>query len=247
MTQGNDATTFPSCGVLYVAFKDKFIREAIGSATSLKKVSPGLHVSLFCDADPKAACFDHARVVSITGWRCKVDYLPQSPYERTIYLDSDTKVVFPIEDVFETLDRFDLAACQDFARKRRTMAANIPAYAEIPYGFPEHNGGVIAYRRNEATRVFFEDWQRLYNENREATHGQDQPSFRIALWRNDLRILTLPPEFNVRNRTQQAKACSRAREPGNEALMHPRILHWHSVAKPGRSWLPRRKYQPSKY
>jgi hypothetical protein len=118
MTQGNDATTFPSCGVLYVAFKDKFIREAIGSATSLKKVSPGLHVSLFCDADPKAACFDHARVVSITGWRCKVDYLPQSPYERTIYLDSDTKVVFPIEDVFETLD---YGLCRDSLRLPRAQ------------------------------------------------------------------------------------------------------------------------------
>jgi lipopolysaccharide biosynthesis glycosyltransferase len=247
MTQSMDLGAFPRCGVLYVAFNDKFVREAIASATSLKKVSPSLHVSLFSDLDPKASCFDHLRIVANKGWRCKVDYLPQSPYERTIYLDSDTKVVFPIDDIFEALDRFDLAACQDFARKRRSMAAKIPAYAEIPYGFSEHNGGVIAYRRNEATRAFFDDWQKLYNEHREATLGQDQPSFRIALWRNDLRILTLPPEFNVRNRTQQAQAHSRASEPGNEALLHPRIFHWHSVAKPGRSWLPTRKYQPSKY
>jgi lipopolysaccharide biosynthesis glycosyltransferase len=247
MTQASGGGEFPRRGVLYIAFKDKFVRQAILSATSLRAASPNLHISLFSDVDPKASCFDHFRSIAITGWRCKVDYLPQSPYERTIYLDSDTRVVFPIDDVFDTLDRFDLAACQDFARKRRTMAANVPPYAEIPYGLPEHNGGVIAYRRSEATEAFFQDWQKLYYEYREATLGQDQPSFRIALWRNDLRILTLPPEFNVRNRKQQAQAYTRAREPGNEALMHPRILHWQSVGKSGRSWLPRRKYQPSKY
>ena len=47
-----------------------------------------------------------------------MDFISQSPFKKTIYLDSDTLVVRNISDMFDVLDRFDVAVTNDYARKR---------------------------------------------------------------------------------------------------------------------------------
>jgi lipopolysaccharide biosynthesis glycosyltransferase len=92
------------------------------------------------------------RVAEVGHIRAKLDLLAQSPFDESLYLDSDTRVVYDLRDVFDVLDRCDVAMCHDFARKRSTMAQLVPEYAAIPYAFPEFNGGVILYSRSEAAR-----------------------------------------------------------------------------------------------
>ena len=50
--------------------------------------------------------------------RSKVDFITSSPFKKTLYLDSDTVVVRDITDIFDSLDRFDVAVTHDYARKR---------------------------------------------------------------------------------------------------------------------------------
>lgn len=212
-------------GVVYVAFGDRFVAEAVHSVDSLRRHCPGLPAVLFTDRPAHGAPFDEVRVVEVGHIRAKVDLLAQSPFDQSLYLDSDTRVVHDLRDVYEVLDRFDLAMCHDFARKRETMSRHIPEYAAIPYAFSEFNGGVILYGNSEAARRFLELWRQRFHQYREQTKGWDQASLRVAAWESRARILTLPPEFNVRSEAVRRRV-AKQRLPG---VMVPRVLHWHGL------------------
>ncbi len=236
----------PNRGVIYIAFGDLYIAEAIHSATSLKQHSQ-LPATIFTDRETKAGCFDREIIISPQHKRAKIDFLSQSPYERTLYLDSDTEVTHDISDVFDLLDRFDIAAAHDHSRKSSRWSQAVPAYAAIPYAFSEYNGGVVLYRKNDLTDQFFEDWRRIFTLNKDLTHGQDQCSFRIALWQSQLSIGTLPPEFNVRNEQIRKKMKERSRGTADSSLLKHRILHWHGLDKPKLLSAFRSKYKPMKF
>ena len=214
-----------SRGVVYVAFGDRFVAEAVHSVRSLQQRCPGLPAVLFTDRPLPGAPFDEVRVAEVGHIRAKVDLLAQSPFDESLYLDSDTRVVYDLRDVFDVLDRCDVAMCHDFARKRQTMAQLVPEYAAIPYAFPEFNGGVILYSRSEAARRFLELWQQRFHQYREQTRGWDQVSLRVAAWESRARVLTLPPEFNVRSEAVKRRV-AKQRMPG---VMVPRVLHWHGL------------------
>jgi hypothetical protein len=153
-----------SSGIIYIAFGSKFIDEAVNSARTAKMFSPQIQITLFADFNPQDECFDKFIPISPGHKRCKVDYIDQTPYRDTIYLDTDT----------------------------------------------------------------------------------NQPSFRVALWNSDLRIHTLPPEFNVRSLSQQRRVHRRRKNPTTPEVLHPRILHWRGVGRRKILFFTRH-YRASKY
>lgn len=125
--------------------------------------------------------------------RSKVDYFPQTPFDNTLYLDTDTALNADIRDSFRILERFDIALCH--AHRRNTARGKISWRTQIPPAFPEFNSGVILFRKTPSVIQVFQDWSTCY---RESGHTHDQPTLRELLWLSDVRIATLPPEFNVR-------------------------------------------------
>jgi len=186
-------------GVVYVATGAEHIAAAHTSVRSLRRHSPALPVTLFTDARamgaPVSRLFDTVIDIAQPHPRSKVDCLWQSPYERTLYLDCDTEVVADISDMFDILDQFDIALAHAHARFRPATRATWTT--DIPQAFPQFNSGVIAFRGTQDTREMLADWSTAY-----ATAGffKDQVTLRELLWRSDLRIATLPPEYNVRYR-----------------------------------------------
>ena len=181
-------------GALYVAIgSDVYRQEASASAASLRNVSPSLSIALATERDSAPPVFDQlVRIEERDGFRAKIVALLESPFERTIFLDSDTRVVGELSSLFELLERFDIAAAH--APNRVTFALH-----EVPKSFPELNTGVIACRRGEATGTFLERWLTEYD--RLSPHrplSMDQPSFRRALYGSEIRLATLPSEFNMR-------------------------------------------------
>ena len=79
-----------SRGVLYIAFNEPFIKEALISAESVKKNCPDLPVTFFSDRLVDSEFVDECRVISVNHIRAKVDYVDQTPYDETIFLDTDT-------------------------------------------------------------------------------------------------------------------------------------------------------------
>lgn len=181
-------------GVVYIVSGEKYTQQALLSARSVKQYSPQLKVHLFTDqtglADP---CADSQGHIEHPHVRSKVDYLHQSPFDRTLYLDADTRIVSDITSVFDLLDRFDLAIAH--AHQRNHFATQQIWRVAIPDSFPQMNGGVLLYNNKPATLQLLRDWQNAYHAS---SFAKDQVTLRELIWSSDLRITILPPEYNIR-------------------------------------------------
>lgn len=224
---------FPKRGILYIVFGKAFTKEALFSAESVKKNSPNIPICMLTDRVAEAQENPYVDIVAKikpSHVRAKVDYIAMSPFEETIYLDSDTCVVEDISDMFDMLQKYDICAIHDFARKRKKYGDLIPEYNKIPYGFSEVNGGVFAYKKNNQTSDFFNLWKDKFYEYFRITSGWDQISLRIALWNSNISLGILPIEYNVRGKDNRNKvSLPHIKKDLGEKHMTPRILHMHAA------------------
>ena len=174
---------------------------------------------MFTDKDPNKKCFDNIEIVPINNIRVKQNFLWNSPYQNTLYLDSDTGIVGSIDTVFDILDRFDIAATHDMMRKDMKKAKVYPDYDVIPDGFSEFAGGVILFRKSFTVEKFFNVWKKNYAIWCKLSGKlNDQPSFRVSLWEcYDLHVYVLPPEYNIRTKKYHN--------------IVPRIYHYHNMTE----------------
>jgi len=186
-------------GVLYIATGERHVLCSINSAKSVLHNCKGkVGVSICCDKEneklsKKSELFDQVILIKNPHRRSKVDYLAHTPYERTLYLDSDSFVVSDITEMFDLLDRFDIALAH--AHMRNHKIACEPWRVSLPKAFPQFNGGVLLYRWNNKIEQFCKDWAKYYHE---AGFRKDQVTLRELLWKSDLHLYTLPPEYNFR-------------------------------------------------
>lgn len=212
-------------GIIYIAFNNAFVQESFLSAESVKRFMPDIPITLFTDKDVKCDFIDDIIRISPKHIRSKVDYITESPYENTLYLDSDTVVMMDITDMFEVLKRFDVGFVHDYARKRDNYC-KIKEYADIPYSFSEVNGGIMSFNNSDNTKEFLSLWQKKFYEYKNATNGWDQVSLRIALWQSNVRIHHYPIEYNVRPSSIRDKVKRNHAQLG-ESHLEPRIYHMH--------------------
>lgn len=184
-------------GVIYVAEGPDYLDLALASVASLRALNPGVVVDLFTDqAQVPEGLFDAIHPIPADAARAKVACMALSRFDRTLFLDCDTLALGPMGDLFDLMDRFDLAATHDM---RRASDLIREGFAEAtPYAFPQLNTGVLLYRRSAAMAAFLAEWDAAY---RAAGVGRDQVTFKDLLWRSDIRFYVLPTEFNLRRTT----------------------------------------------
>jgi len=182
-----------ACGVVFIASGAFHAAAAAAAAKSIRATNPWLAIDLFTDVETKSELFDRVVKIANGHLRSKVDYLAASRFERTLYLDSDTRVVEDLLPLFALLDRFDLALAH--SHQRRGARQNIFWRQPLPEAFPQINGGIILYRQNREVQECMESWKRAYHE---AGFKWDQITLRELIWNSDLRFYVLPPEYNVR-------------------------------------------------
>lgn len=214
-----------SRGILYICHGDKYIKEGIISAESVKKFCPDLHITFFCDKEFESEFVDDVKIIKPTCQRSKVSYIYDSPYDETLFLDVDVIVDYPIYDVFDILKRFDLGICHDLARKRLRYSRVMPEYSEIPYSFSEVNTGIIVFKKCPNNEELFSFWK-TYHKKYSFCCPWDQPSFRISLWKSNVRYSVMPIEYNIRSTANRKKQDKLHREFGKEHLT-PRMYHMH--------------------
>lgn len=157
----------------------------------------GIPIDLFTDQPPPGAeaqanPFDAVHALGDGFFRPKFEALTRSRFERTIYLDADIWAVADPSDIFDLLDRFDVALAHD--PYRATEHATAPWRQPVPAAFPQYNSGVIGVRQSPATRAA---WQAVIDGLRAGGPPRDQGVLREVLWTGDLRIATLPEEYNL--------------------------------------------------
>lgn len=188
-----------SRGLMYIATGPKFVAEAERSVATFKAMMPDLPAILIKDADSalsKDAQFDMVRDLQNPSFTYidKILPLKDSPFEHTIFLDTDTHCVALCEELFELLDRFDYAAAH--APVRTCWRG-----AHCPDSFPELNTGVIAFNTSEPFKELVDAWYTIYERHRQLADPppHDQPAFREAAFNARARLYVLPPEYNLRS------------------------------------------------
>lgn len=182
-------------GVLYIASGKPFVKEAAVSAARLREFMPHTPVAIVTDvAGVKTAGTPFDQVIqaddSDRDFGDQIRYLEKTPFDRTLCLDTDIYLDAAVEDVFEVLDAFDIAA----AHNQDGSAYEVSG---VPDAFPEYNTGVVAYRMSHSFRAFLEEWRDYYAELTSGENSQNQPAFRKALYESELRVATLPSEYNT--------------------------------------------------
>lgn len=189
-----------SRGILYLVVGNKYVNEARNSANSVRKHMPDIDIAIATDdggynLDPFDQVIRLNQVRQETqgerDWLLDSTLDPDlSPFDKTLYLDSDTYVCADVSELFELLDQYDLAVAR---------VPNQPQVAGLPEPWHLYNCGVIAYRDTKPTRELLSDWQTRYRSQLEnQDRPVDQPAFAQALYHSDLRWFALPREYNVR-------------------------------------------------
>jgi len=213
-------------GVIYSCNDNlRFLEEAVVSAKSVKKNSPSLKICLFHNYDIKFLdrydldIFTEIKKVLISDDTfnkfknknpfCvfKLHSILNTPYDQTLFLDSDTEIKKPIDSLFKLLTKFDIAfAPGPFCQK---PIDKFDIINEIPSEFPEPNTGVLLYSTNAKTKKFLSNWRRVFHDNidglqRDHGKGGEQVSLRYLLWSDtSVRPYVLSPNgppnpFNYR-------------------------------------------------
>lgn len=188
-------------GVLYIATGEEFFDEAVKSISSLRRQMPEIGITLITDIEKPIK--EDISIINLSdpdySFRDKVQYMKKSPYDKTIFLDSDTYITGDISELFEILDRFDIAATQSGYRRIQfhPHQDDLVATDEIPVSYPEFNTGVIVFRNSARVREVLTNWKKRYDQHLEIQPDVGtQPSFLEVLFESDLDIATLSPEYN---------------------------------------------------
>ncbi len=239
-------------GVIYVASGGASLGEAQASLKTLRATNPGLEAMLLTDeAPPDAGIWDKVEVDSaLRGLRNRAKlHMDRAPWERCLFLDTDTRVCADLAEAFALLDRFDFAG-------EHGHGGHHYEYPGLPSSFPEVNSGVLLWRRNGRTAALFEKWRQLYDADETRYDGRrwDQNSLRIAVWLSEVQFVNLPRAYNLMpyfpsalegklriahgrsmanpERLEQRMGISdelRAYVPGLGALLHPGDMAWRHI------------------
>jgi hypothetical protein len=202
-----ETMSFPSRGIIYIVTGKKFVEEACRSAASVKQCMSDIPITICSDVPLNSSLFDQVMPIAnpMYGLEDKILNIAKSPYQETLFLDSDTYMADDSRELFLLLERFDFAAVHSSCRAQYQVS-------EVPACFPEFNMGVLLFRKSDHMESLLERWIQIYREDGvESLTWQlpgvanwyrhalpDQPSFRRAIYESSLRIATLPPEYNCR-------------------------------------------------
>ncbi len=191
-------------GILYSAAGERYVAEALRSARSSLRHNRVPH-AVFASVDAPAPAGVQLLPFepSSNPYADKIANMRRSPFERTLYLDTDTYVVEEIAHLLKLLDRYDVAVAF-------TAEGRGPIDPDVPGPFYEFNTGVLAWRAGERTDAFLRDWQETYlrwyeqgdpypTPGRGSRDGRaDQLAFRRCAWEHDVHLFVLAPEYNFR-------------------------------------------------
>ncbi len=203
------------CGVIYITSGAEFAIDACASAQSVREHVPGLQIDIYCDVPEQIpqGIFDQVHPIENPHKRSKVDYIDKSRFERVLYLDSDTRIIADVSDLFGLLDRFEICMCHAHSRER--ASTNQTWRTVIPRCFPQLNSGVFLFQNSPSVQEMFRKWAAAYHS---ANFNRDQVTLRELVWLSNLRLFVLPPEYNIRY--------AKYLEVWDDHEAHPKILHY---------------------
>lgn len=198
-------------GVVYIAYGWRAVKEAGYSIKTLRQHND-LPVTVIGERVDGSRQIDFDDRGSAGRWaKCNLDKL--TPYERTLYLDADTRVHGAVDKGYNILGAvFDIAISPSRVQGDGILwhvsdEEREATYAELGRHLLQLQGGMMFWRKNERTRAFFQAWR----EEWERWKGQDQAALLRALHRTPLRLWLLSNEWNGGSLIEHRYGAARAR------------------------------------
>jgi hypothetical protein len=182
-------------GVLYVAFGDSYLAEVKESLASLKRVSPNIKTCVITnevweDSPVPDTFIERAPIYS---FECKPLYICDSPFTKTLFLDTDTYVARDLSKVFNLLDYYDVGVL--FGGSQLNESG-------IEYHL-QCSSSTILFRKGDEMNKVFRQWLSIYKDAQaiELEHDDfrglgDQRYLSIAIAKSKARPLHLGSHLN---------------------------------------------------
>lgn len=168
-------------GMVYVATRrPQYVAEAFLSAHSARDFAPDLPITLYTDLPQlpfaRSPCFSNVvpletrrsyKSLWAEGQLDRIRSLRNSPYDYTLHLDSDTRVLTPeFMGLFDRLDEIDIgmAICQP----------DVSRCAQLS-GLSMFNVGFILFRKSGPVMDLLEGWENLTRQNFELGNSEVPP------------------------------------------------------------------------
>ena len=229
-----------SRGVLYVAFGEQYQNEARRSILTLRRSSPGIPCAVITDeawpADPLPDTFVLRPRDASFASKPRLMYL-SSPYDETLFLDTDTVVVRDVSPIFGLLRWYDVGV--KFAGPQLNNADGLEYHTQT-------SSGVILFRKCQEVAATFDLWlaefERARAEVGPVTDPRglgDQRYFAVAIAKSRARPVHLD-DFVLFNLAEATLTYSppmivHGRLPELEAIAERLVSGWDPV----KDWRPR--------
>lgn len=236
-------------GYLYIATGNrKYLVEAFKSAESLRKVESEAKIALIADSqiikneEALTSMFDDIIIeepikYSENDWKnglCyKVKQMYLSPYDKTIFVDTDTYFTDTFKEIFRILNYYDLC----IAHAPNDMDGIYDGDISIN-GYQGYNSGIVCFRKNQNISELFDTWvDKILNRN----YKTDQGALMEALLFSNCKIYVLRNNYNCRSIFLNKII-------GKVVLIHGRHKNIEKIAKRinyshgDRVWLPHLKF-----
>ncbi len=146
-------------GIIYLASGGRsYLGELLTSFHSLRKFEPDLPVTVFSRFTVPRG-LKNCTALPITSdehpLKLKVLTLKESPYEETLFLDTDTTIRGPLMPVFDKLAGHDFAAANSHEADWSVQPARFVALVKKR----DYNTGVLLYRKSPAMLKFLSQWE----------------------------------------------------------------------------------------
>lgn len=202
--ESNEDTSDQRQGVLYFAIGESYVEEAKESLCSLRE-HMDLPAAIVTDnKDYDLEVFDYVTILEEGTkrverkqsegemWVWDTPLKPEwSPFEYTLYLDTDTYICADLSELFKLLENYDLAV------PRLQQDKSIDSLPEPAR--QEYQCGVIAYRNTPAVRELFNRWNLIFHYRvKIQDRPMDQPAFAEALYTTDIKYFNLPTRYDLR-------------------------------------------------
>lgn len=183
-------------GVYYIATGTKYVDEAESSLQTLRRFHDWPAAIATDVSDQETSMFDHHIPIEAPefGLADKPRLMAASPFDQTLYLDTDIHVCGEIDELFGLLSQYDIAA-----RPVGSYLSGEYIETPVPDCYPEYNTGVVLFQKNKKTDNLIKEWERQYQKlKKEQQASNDQRGFRVAAYNCKARLAPLPAIYNTR-------------------------------------------------
>jgi hypothetical protein len=201
-------------GVVYVSTGAASHAEMVISIKSLKRHNPDLPVAVFAEVTPESLglSVDFFELIEkpYHSIKDKCSNLWKTPFQQSLFLDSDTFITESLDDLFRLLERYDFCGAHETARGQwyKSSLKAESKYRSVPDAFPDINGGVLLFKKTDSVMSLLTSWPDHHACNADhfspapdpssRLYITDQLSLRWLLWSNaDIILGVFPTEYNA--------------------------------------------------